>query len=98
MEAVMLERPSRVYRVLLPLLVVAFALSFVGRDNTPSDGRTYWIGAGEWAAFGALLLVTLVFTLAVAVRAVARPRKRSESGIDRREKSAAVNEKRRERS
>ena len=54
----MLERPSRVYRVVLPLLVVAFALSSVGKDNTPSDGGTYWIGAGGWFAFGVLLLVT----------------------------------------
>lgn len=75
--AVMLERPSRVYRVVLPLLVVALALSFVGKDNTPSDGGTYWIGAGGWFAFGVLLLVTLVFTVAVAVRAVARPGKTS---------------------
>ena len=76
----MLERPSRVYRVVLPLLVVAFALSFVGKDNTPSDGGAYWIGASGWFAFGVLLLVTLVFTVAVAVRAVARRSKRSEVG------------------
>lgn len=74
----MLERPSRVYRVVLPLLVVTFALSFVGSDNTPSDGGTYWIGASGWFAFGVLLLLTLVFTAAVAVRAVARPQKRSQ--------------------
>ncbi len=73
----MLERPSRMYRVLLPLLVVAFALSFVGRDNTPSEGGTYWIGASGWFAFGVLLLATVAFTVAVAVRAVARSRKRS---------------------
>ncbi len=76
----MLERPSRVYRVVLPLLLAAFALSFVGRDNTPSDGGTYWIGAGGWFAFGVLLLVTLIFTVAVAVGAVARRRKRSDIG------------------
>lgn len=73
----MLERPSRVYRVALPLLVVTFALSFVGKDNTPSDGGAYWIGASGWFAFGVLLLVTLVFTVAVAVRAVARSGKRT---------------------
>ena len=76
----MLERPSRVYRVVLPLLVVAFALSFVGRDSTPSDGGTYWIGASGWFAFGVLLLVTLVFTVAFAIRAAARPRRRSQVG------------------
>jgi len=74
----MLEKPSRVYRVVLPLLVVAFALSFLGSDTTPSDGGTYWIGASGWFAFGVLLLVTVVFSLGVAIRAVARPRKRSE--------------------
>ena len=74
----MLERPSRVYRVVLPLLAVTFALSFVGSENTPSDGGTYWIGASGWFAFGVLLLVTVVFTVAVAGRAVARRGKRSE--------------------
>lgn len=76
----MLERPSRVYQVVLPLLVVAFALSFVGRDNTPSEGGAYWIGASGWFAFGVLLLLTLAFTVAVAVRGVARRSKRSEVG------------------
>lgn len=74
----MLERPSRMYRVVLPLLVVAFALSFVGRDSTASDGGAYWIGASGWFAFAVLLLVTLAFTVAVGVRAVARSRKTSE--------------------
>ncbi len=74
----MLEKPSRVYRVVLPLLVVAFALSFVGRQSTPSEGGTYWVGASGWFAFDVLLLVTLAFTVAVVIRAVARSRKRPE--------------------
>lgn len=76
----MLDRPSRIYRVLLPLLVVAFAVSAVGRDKTPSEGGTYWIGASGWAAFGVLLVATVVFTVVVAIRAVARRPKSSAAG------------------
>ncbi len=73
----MLDRPSRVYRVLLPLLVAAFALSFVGKENSPSEGGTYWVGASGWFAFGVLLLVTIAFSVVVAIRALARSRRGS---------------------
>ncbi len=73
----MLDKPSRVYRVLLPLLVVAFALSFVGRESSPSEGGTYWVGASGWFAFGVLLLVTIAFSVVVSIRALARCRKGS---------------------
>ena len=76
----MLDRPSRIYRVLLPLLVVAFAVSAVGGDKTPSEGGTYWIGASGWVAFGVLLVVTIAVTLVVVIRAVARRPKRSAVG------------------
>jgi hypothetical protein len=76
----MLDRPSRIYRVLLPLLVVALAVSAVGRDKTPSEGGTYWIGASGWVAFGVLLVATLAFTVAVAIRTVARRPKSSAAG------------------
>jgi hypothetical protein len=65
------------YRVLLPLLVVAFAVSAAGGDKTPSEGGTYWIGALGWVAFGVLLVATVAFTVVVAIRTVARRPKSS---------------------
>lgn len=76
----MLDRPSRIYRVLLPLLVVAFAASAVGRDQSPSEGGTYWIGASGWVAFGVLLVAAVAFTVVVVIRAVARRPKSSTVG------------------
>lgn len=76
----MLDRPSRIYRVLLPLLVMAFAVSAVGGDKTPSEGGTYWIGASGWVAFGVLLVATVAVTVVVAIRAVARRPKSSAVG------------------
>ncbi len=73
----MLDRPSRIYRALLPLLVVAFAVSTVGGDKTPSEGGTYWIGASGWVAFSVLLVTTVAFTVVVAIRALARRPKSS---------------------
>jgi hypothetical protein len=75
-----LDRPRHVYRVLLPLLVLTFGVSAIGKDKTPSEGGTYWIGASGWAAFCVLLLITVVFTVVLAVRALAR---RSTSGAGR---------------
>lgn len=66
----MLRRPRRTYALLLPILVVAFALSAVGKDRTPSDGGLYYVGAIGWVAFGILLLVTLAFSLVVGIRAI----------------------------
>jgi hypothetical protein len=68
----MLRRPPRTYALLLPSLVAAFALSAVGKDSTPSDGGLYYVGATGWVAFSVLLLVTLVFSLVVGVRAIGR--------------------------
>jgi hypothetical protein len=76
----MLDRPSRIYRVLLPLLVAALAVSAVGGDKTPSEGGTYWIGASGWVAFGVLLVATVAFSVVVAIRAVARRPKSSTVG------------------
>lgn len=73
----MLDRPSRIYRVLLPLLVAAFAVSAVGGDKTPGEGGTYWIGASGWVAFGVLLVGTIALTVVVAIRALARRPKSS---------------------
>lgn len=66
----MLRRPRRTYALLLPCLVAAFALSAVGKDQTPSDGGLYYVGATGWVAFCVLLLATLVFTLVLGVRAI----------------------------
>ena len=75
----MLNTPGRIYKVLLPLLLVAFVVSSIGNDKTPSQGGTYWIGASGWFAFGVLLLSTIVFTVVVAIRAVARRPKGSQA-------------------
>lgn len=63
----MLRKPRLVYGVALPLLVVLFALSAIGKDRTPSQGGTYWVGALSWAAFGIVLLALAAYTLVVAV-------------------------------
>lgn len=63
----MLGQPRLVYRVALPLLVVLFGLSAIGRDGTPSEGGTYWVGALSWAAFGVLLVALIAFSLVVLV-------------------------------
>lgn len=76
----MLNRPRRVYGTLLPLLVLTFGVSAIGKDKTPSEGGTYWIGASGWTAFCVLLLITVVFTVVVAVRALGQ---RSTPGVGR---------------
>ncbi len=76
----MLDRPSRIYKVLLPLLAVAFAVSAVGNDKTPSEGGTYWIGASGWVAFGVLLVATVAFTVVVAIQTVSGRPKTSAAG------------------
>ncbi len=63
----MLRKPRIVYVAALPLLVVLFALSAIGKDRTPSQGGTYWVGALAWAAFGIVLVALVAFTLAVLV-------------------------------
>lgn len=68
----MLRRPRRTYALLLAALVAAFALSAVGKDQTPSDGGLYYVGATGWVAFCVLLLATLVYTLILGVRAIGR--------------------------
>lgn len=76
----MLDRPRRVYSILLPLLVLTLGVSAIGKDKTPSEGGTYWIGASGWTAFCVLLLITIVFTVVLALRALAR---QSRSGAGR---------------
>ena len=55
-------------------IVVAFAVSAVGRDKPPSEGGTYWIGASGWVAFGVLL--------AAQERGIRVPEELSVIGID----------------
>jgi hypothetical protein len=64
----MFNHPSRVYRLLLPGVVVAFAVSGAGKGTPSTGGLRYWIGAGGWAAFGVLLVITLLYSVAVALR------------------------------
>lgn len=76
----MFNSPRRIYTVLLPAMVVAFLLSFVGNHRTPSSGGLrYWIGASAFVSFGILLLTTVLFTIPLAVRTLSR-RRTSELG------------------
>ena len=67
----LLDRPMLAYRVLAPLLVVAFLLSGInGGNNTSDDGLAYYVSAGGWVVFCATLLTTVAFTLAVLVHSI----------------------------
>ena len=65
-------QPKRVYSVLVPLMVIAFLVSGIGSNKTPSDGGTYWVGAIGWFTFCAAFLATLAFTVFVVVRMTRR--------------------------
>ena len=68
-----LEQPVKVYRVMVPLLVVAWFAAGVGGDDTPSSGGLgYRVGATFWAIFLLTLLFIILFTLALAVHRVLR--------------------------
>ncbi|MDQ1706235.1 MAG: hypothetical protein QOF18_2601 [Frankiaceae bacterium] len=60
------SRPKRVYVALVVLMVGLFALSGVGQTDGSSVS---WIGAIGWFGFLLTVLVTLIYTLALAIRA-----------------------------
>lgn len=71
----MFNRPRRTYAVLVTLAVAAFAVSATGNGKGPhSGGLRYWASATGWAGFGLLVLATVLYTLALGVRSIARHR------------------------
>jgi hypothetical protein len=67
------ERPKVVYVVLVVMIVGFFALSAVGNTGD-KDTNVTWIGNVGWAMFGVSLLLTIVYTVALGVRAIMRRR------------------------
>lgn len=71
----MFKRPRHTYTFLVLAALVALAISGIGGDATPSsDALRYWAGAVGWVTFSLLLAVTVLYTLALGVRALARHR------------------------
>jgi len=68
----MTDAVRKAYVALGILLVVSFGLSGIGRHKTRSDGGLYWVGASAWVAFGVILLVAVLLTVALAVRRLTR--------------------------
>ena len=67
------DRPKAVYVVLVVMIVGFFALSAVGNTGD-KDTNVTWIGNIGWAMFMLSILLTIVYTVALAVRAVLRRR------------------------
>jgi hypothetical protein len=79
----MFKRPRRNYALLVLALAVTLAISGIGGDSTASsDALRYWVGATGWATFAFLFVATVLFTLALGVRAFAH-RTPSTTPIDR---------------
>ncbi|MEY2566785.1 MAG: hypothetical protein QOE35_1314 [Actinomycetota bacterium] len=66
----MFDRPWRVYRILVPLAVVAFFIAGLGADKTPTDGGMYYVAVTGWIVFCIAFVAFLVFTAGVGVRRV----------------------------
>ena len=73
----LLDRPKRVYPVLVVMVLGLFALSAVGNstNHNPTHGVRYAIGAIGWFGFLIAVLATLLYSLALAVHR-ARHRRR----------------------
>jgi succinate dehydrogenase hydrophobic anchor subunit len=65
------ERPRITYVVLVVAIVGFFALSAVGNTGDHNTNVT-WIGNIGWAMFLLSILVTILYTVALAIRAVRR--------------------------
>lgn len=65
------QRPKVTYVVLVVAIVGFFALSAVGNTGD-HDTKYTWIGDIGWFAFLLTILATLLYTIALAVRAMRR--------------------------
>jgi len=66
----MFNHPRRVYWILLPAAVVAFAVSAAGNGTHHTGGARYWVGAIGWATFGLLLVATVLYSVALGLRSL----------------------------
>jgi hypothetical protein len=67
------ERPKVTYTGLVVLMVALFALSAVGNNGTDAENKASgvtWIGNIGWAGFMLTVLATILFSIALAIRAV----------------------------
>jgi uncharacterized membrane protein YhaH (DUF805 family) len=72
------ERPKVVYVVLVVAIVGFFALSAVGNNGTDAQNKASgvtWIGNIGWAMFMISILATILYTVALVVRTIARRRR-----------------------
>jgi succinate dehydrogenase hydrophobic anchor subunit len=65
------DRPKVTYVVLVVAIVGFFALSAVGNTGDHNTKWT-WIGNIGWAMFMLTILATILYTVALAIRAVRR--------------------------
>jgi hypothetical protein len=72
----LLDRPKRVYPVLVVLLVALWLLAAVGNstNHNPKHGVRYTIGAIGWFGFLLIVLAMLVYTLALGIHVLRRRR------------------------
>lgn len=73
------ERPKVVYVGLVVAIVAFFALSAVGNTGTDAQNKASgvtWIGDIGWAMFLVSILATILYTVALVVRALIRRRRR----------------------
>lgn len=73
------ERPKVVYVGLVVAIVAFFALSAVGNTGTDAQNKASgvtWIGDIGWAMFLISILATILYTVALVVRALIRRRRR----------------------
>ena len=72
------ERPKAVYVALVVAIVAFFALSAVGNSGTDAQNKASgvtWIGDIGWTLFLLSILATLIYSVALLVRAVVRRRR-----------------------
>jgi len=72
------ERPKVVYVGLVVAIVGFFALSAVGNSGTDAQNKASgvtWIGDIGWAMFLISILATILYTVALVVRAIVRRRR-----------------------
>jgi hypothetical protein len=67
------NRPKATYVVLVVAIVAFFALSGVGQNDNKDTSWT-WLGDTGWWLFQLTILATVVYTIALLVRAVVRRR------------------------